>query len=336
MTEHDSSGNSCLNRLARASDGQAVLEYALLLALLIAGGAAAYLAAGIDVNRVFQVMACLVGEERGEWLLGTVASTEVPRRTRHILPDRQRETHESTAHNTVPWLGIAVWAATVAAGLLPWCILRRRLRARRGDPSDGQLAAVECLSEAQQRLAAKRRQIRRLLLRRVENASGFDAQVQHLMSADLVIVKPGVSAHQAAATMKKQRIRHLLVCQKNRRLLGIISDRDLKERIGKTAEEIMTPEPFVIPREMVVGSAIAVMVNKSISCLPVVDQGKVCGVLTTTDLMLSLQCTLQIVGGIASGLCLDRCLLEELEPRAADEEVARGSEGIADELVTCQ
>jgi signal-transduction protein with cAMP-binding, CBS, and nucleotidyltransferase domain len=37
------------------------------------------------------------------------------------------------------------------------------------------------------------------------------------------------------------------------------------------------------------------MLHRHISCLPVVEQGRLCGVLTTTDVMLSCQCMLHVL-----------------------------------------
>ena len=39
--------------------------------------------------------------------------------------------------------------------------------------------------------------------------------------------------------------------------------------------------------------AASAMLERNISCLPVVKDGRLCGVLTTTDLIMTLQCCLQ-------------------------------------------
>ena len=114
------------------------------------------------------------------------------------------------------------------------------------------------------------------------------------------MIGPDISADQAAATMRDQHVRHVLVSHDRRSLTGIISDRDLHERSGATAEDIMTPNPIAVRPDMAIGPAISIMVEKRISCLPVVDEERLCGVLTTTDLLLALQCVLQVLGRVES------------------------------------
>ena len=48
--------------------------------------------------------------------------------------------------------------------------------------------------------------------------------------------------------------------------------------------------------------AITLMLDRHISCLPVVKDGVLVGVLTSTDLMMALQCTLKILGQLAAEL----------------------------------
>ena len=150
----------------------------------------------------------------------------------------------------------------------------------------------------------KRQQIFRLLTHDAENPGGVQTHVRHLMSRHLATVLPETPLAEAVRTMTNQGIRHLLVCERGGPLVGIISDRDLKNRAGTTVTEIMTANPVVVPPDMAVGPAITLMLSRSISCLPVVEHGRLCGVLTTTDMMLSCQCMLQVLEKIAAGLCL--------------------------------
>jgi len=62
--------------------------------------------------------------------------------------------------------------------------------------------------------------------------------------------------------------------------------------------------------------AITFLLNENISCLPVVDDGRLCGVLTTTDLVLTLQCTLQLWLRLTQVLQYDSGWAKELEQLA--------------------
>jgi arabinose-5-phosphate isomerase len=78
-----------------------------------------------------------------------------------------------------------------------------------------------------------------------------------------------------------------------RRLVGVISDGDLRrllERRGKevldlTAAECMTPDPKVIAAEQFAAAALAIMEEKKITSLPVVnDRGELQGMIHLHDL----------------------------------------------------
>jgi diguanylate cyclase (GGDEF)-like protein len=77
-----------------------------------------------------------------------------------------------------------------------------------------------------------------------------------------------------------------------------------------------------------VSAAITYLMNENISCLPVVEGGRLCGVLTTTDLVLTLQCTLQLWLRLAQVLQHDPTWSKELEKIAA----SLDGEMTADEL----
>ena len=118
------------------------------------------------------------------------------------------------------------------------------------------------------------------------------------------------------ALMKQRRLHHLLVCGRGGELLGVVSDRDLPSR-GATAQQLMTHPALSCTPETPVSAAITYLMNENISCLPVVEGGRLCGVLTTTDLVLTLQCTLQLWLRLAQVLQHDPTWSKELEKIAA-------------------
>ena len=124
--------------------------------------------------------------------------------------------------------------------------------------------------------------------------------VQDLMSKDLITVDENASIIKASKLMKQNRVRHLPVLRKGR-LLGIVSDLDLKEATPSKAttldihemyylldrikvKSLMPKQLFTIAPGETVEKAAAVMLNRNISALPVVDpQGALQGIITKGD-----------------------------------------------------
>lgn len=129
-------------------------------------------------------------------------------------------------------------------------------------------------------------------------------QVSKLMSRDLVTVAPEDSVEQAVKLLQRRGIRHLLVLKK-KRLVGVISDRDVKRALDpeKTkkklmnvgglyfllepilVEEIMTADPLAVAPDTPVQEAARIMVREKFGALPVVQNGKPVGIVTETDLL---------------------------------------------------
>ncbi len=279
--------------LPTRSEGNAFAEYALLLALLTGGCLAAYGAVSIIVGRGFAVdfatgsgrvsvasATSPSGGRPGKSHLGRLLGADGPLQLIRRAP------------RPVQWLlCAAVWTVALAAGVLLWRALRRKRPVELEKPAE---AAEPLPPGHEQFLFEKRHQLCSLLAKSFAVGSGHGPEVRHLISKQLVAVRPKTSVRRVRQLMESSRIRHLLVVARDMELQGIISDRDVKHRKGRTAAEIMTPNPITVPPDMALVPAITVMLKHGISCLPVVEKGRVRGILTTTDLMLSLQSTLQL------------------------------------------
>ncbi|MFQ6118472.1 MAG: cyclic nucleotide-binding/CBS domain-containing protein [Methanosarcinales archaeon] len=115
--------------------------------------------------------------------------------------------------------------------------------------------------------------------------------VKNIMTKPAVKIKHNVSVQKAAKEMVKQRVGSIIVV-KNRNPIGIITETDLNKKIvapGKDprkvkVEEIMsTPIVFSHPNDDV-ESAVEKMERHRIKRLPVVDRGKIVGIITNTDI----------------------------------------------------
>jgi acetoin utilization protein AcuB len=130
-------------------------------------------------------------------------------------------------------------------------------------------------------------------------------KVSELMARKLFTVAPDDTVEAAVRLLRQRGVRHLLVI-KGGRLVGILSDRDLKRAMdpGKTKKrkllnvgglffllepilvrEIMTPDPVTVGPELSAQEAAAIMVAERFGALPVEEGGRTVGIVTETDLL---------------------------------------------------
>ena len=132
-------------------------------------------------------------------------------------------------------------------------------------------------------------------------------KVLHYMSTSLLTVRPESTLKAAYNIMGEKKIRHLLVTDLKSRLLGIISDRDIKKYMSPFAgssiesgrdralmesqvSSFMKKEVITVNRDESLKSCITKMLENTIDALAVVDnEGIAIGILTTTDLLKLLR-----------------------------------------------
>ncbi|MDH5254416.1 MAG: CBS domain-containing protein [Gammaproteobacteria bacterium] len=130
-------------------------------------------------------------------------------------------------------------------------------------------------------------------------------KVGEIMSTDPVTVGMDDDLHRVKDLFDLYRFHHLLVLL-GERLAGVISDRDLLRAtspfIGRASErpqdvatlnrrvhQIMTRKLVVVDPEAPVEEAARLMLDRRVSCLPVVnDEGRLLGIVTWRDQLRSL------------------------------------------------
>lgn len=117
-------------------------------------------------------------------------------------------------------------------------------------------------------------------------------------------VPPETTALELVKLFHAKQFRHLLVTDPTDRLVGVISDRDVIRCLGPdrpdrnvlagiTAAEIMSTDLVTIHPNTPLEQAVVLMIDQGISCLPVLAEGTLVGILTNTDLHLLLHELLQ-------------------------------------------
>lgn len=121
--------------------------------------------------------------------------------------------------------------------------------------------------------------------------------VADVMTHKTVTLSPHHGFAEAVSLMADRHFRHIVVADTGGQILGVISDRDILRTLARTSNwqvkdvgQIMTRDPITVKPKTPLSVAVAKIVAKRINCLPVLDdEGKVCGILTSTDLLKSYQ-----------------------------------------------
>jgi acetoin utilization protein AcuB len=108
--------------------------------------------------------------------------------------------------------------------------------------------------------------------------------VQDVMQRGVVTVDPDAALPDVMRLLQRRGIRHLPVLDQGR-LVGIISDRDVKAAASGAARDIMTRAVVTIAPMFPVEEAARIMVTRKISALPVTEGDRLIGIVTETDVL---------------------------------------------------
>ncbi|MCK9262227.1 MAG: CBS domain-containing protein [Desulfomonilia bacterium] len=131
--------------------------------------------------------------------------------------------------------------------------------------------------------------------------------VESWMVTDLVTIGKEAGIRDALTVMKKFSIRHLPVVEGGL-FIGLVTSGDLKQAILASMLEtlkvgdLMLRNPITITRDTSLEKAARIIYEKNIGCLPVVESGKVAGIITIKDI---LKAFIEIMGVLKSGSRID-------------------------------
>jgi acetoin utilization protein AcuB len=126
--------------------------------------------------------------------------------------------------------------------------------------------------------------------------------VSRSMTREVITVDQEATIFDAQELLAKNKIRHLPIIDRDRRLIGIITDRDIrsalpynslmehggeKERVSKfKVKDIMTKDPISISPTYTIQDALLLIQNSKVGALPVVDDDhKLKGIISVRDLL---------------------------------------------------
>ena len=122
---------------------------------------------------------------------------------------------------------------------------------------------------------------------------GAARTVRDIMVRKLVTVGEDALLGMARSYMRLSRIRHLLVLREGK-LAGVLSERDVlgaaanhgvSKAWNMTVAEVMSTRVVTTTPSASIASAARILVNSKLGCLPVLSEGELVGIVTTSDLL---------------------------------------------------
>lgn len=126
--------------------------------------------------------------------------------------------------------------------------------------------------------------------------------IERRMTRNPVTATPDMSVGDASEIMKKEKVHRLPVLDKDKKLVGVISEKDIlfatpspasslsihemAYLLSKlTVKKLMTKNPVTITKDTTVEEAARLMIDQDLSCLPVIDEdGKLVGIVSKSDM----------------------------------------------------
>lgn len=136
-------------------------------------------------------------------------------------------------------------------------------------------------------------------------------QVKNLMSEDLITVDKDQSLADALKLLRKHNVSRLPVLN-NKELVGIVSERDIANKLGSSKYEsmpasrlhvssVMVKDVISVPETMQLGDVAELMLEKGIGSVPVMSDDKMVGIVSKADFVT-----------LADGIAFDKICVKEI------------------------
>jgi acetoin utilization protein AcuB len=135
--------------------------------------------------------------------------------------------------------------------------------------------------------------------------------IEEIMKKDLITLTKTDTIHAAVKIIKEKRIRHIPVVNEQFELVGLVSDRDIREaapsifRTEEFKEDLQKPISTIMKTDVITGHPLdfveevgTIFYENHISCLPIVKENRLVGIITGTDL---LHCYVELTGANQPG-----------------------------------
>lgn len=130
--------------------------------------------------------------------------------------------------------------------------------------------------------------------------------VEKMMTKNVMTLAPTDTIYSALLLINEKKIRHIPIVDQNNYLIGLVSDRDLRDatpsifRTEEFKEDLYKPISSIMKTNIISGHPLdfveeigAIFCENNISCLPIVKEKKLVGIITSSDL---LQAFIELTG----------------------------------------
>lgn len=128
--------------------------------------------------------------------------------------------------------------------------------------------------------------------------------VRDIARRDVVSVDPGTGIEDVASVLRTERVGSAVVVEDGAPV-GIVTDRDVgigiwehEEPLATTAADLMTPDPVTVDLDEGIYDALQVANEADVRRLPVVEDGRLAGIVTLDDFLVLLAGELEVVSDV--------------------------------------
>ena len=136
-------------------------------------------------------------------------------------------------------------------------------------------------------------------------------QIKNLMSEDIITIDKDQNLSDALKLLRKHNVSRLPVTN-NKELVGIISERDIADKLGSSKYEsmpasrlhissVMVKDVFTVPETMQLGEVAKLMLENGIGSVPVMDDNGMAGIVSKADFVT-----------LAVGIAFDKITVKEI------------------------
>ncbi len=125
--------------------------------------------------------------------------------------------------------------------------------------------------------------------------------VEEIMNTNVVTCPENETIHFAIEIMKLNKVRHLPIVDEKEQLIGIVAERNIKDALPLSIDKqdstsffsmpiknIMVTDVITAHRLDFVEDLAAILYERKIGCIPIVEDHKVIGLVTETDMLYTL------------------------------------------------